>query len=51
MVGIGLTAFIVLMGTERGSLQEEVTCVRLITAWCGGASTEQTQTGPIPIIV
>lgn len=51
MVGMGLTALMVLMGTERGSEPEEVTWVLLMTAWCGGASTEHTHTGPIPITV
>lgn len=32
MVGIGLMALMVLIGTDNGSLQEDVTCVRLMTA-------------------
>lgn len=51
MGGIGLTALMVLMGTQRGSEAEEVTWVCLMTAWWGGASTEHTHTGPTPITV
>ena len=32
MVGMGLTALMVLMGIESGSLHEELTCVLLMTA-------------------
>lgn len=51
MGGMGLTALMVLMGTQSGSEAEEVTWVCLMTAWWGGASTEHTHTGPTPITV